>query len=102
MSVVFKRDGNMELVVCVTFLCCGNVEIQVSLFLSRFHRVPWTETSRHFFVMFLLVDLRCCLFPLRFFKRISNLFAIRRTTFATFTRLSAAPNKPRLLGVIKF
>ena len=92
----------MELVVSVTFLCCGNVEIQVFLFLSRFHRVSWTEISRHFFVMFLSVDFRCCLFPLRFCKRISNLFAIRRTTFTAITRKSAAPNKPRLFGVIKF
>ena len=76
----------MELVVSVTFLCCGNVEIQVSLFLSRFRRVSWTEISRHVSVMFLSVDFRCCLFPLRFCKRISNLFAITKTTFTAFTR----------------
>ena len=92
----------MELVVSVTFLCCGNVKIQVSLFLSRFHRVSWTEILRHFFVMFLSVDFRCSLFPLRFCKRISNLFAVTRTTFTAFTTISAVPNKPRLFGVIKF
>ena len=92
----------MELVVSVTFLCCGNVEIQVSLFLSRFHCVSWSKISRHFFVMFLSVDFSCCLFPLHFCKRISNLFAITKTTFTAFTRKSAAPNKPRLFGVIKF
>ena len=37
----------MELVVSVTFLCCGNVENQVSLFLSNFRHVSWTEISRH-------------------------------------------------------
>ena len=97
-SVFLKRDGNMELVASVRFLCCGNVGIQVSLFLSRFRHVSWTEISRHVSVMFLSVDFRCCLFPLRFCKRISNLFAI--TT--AFNRISAAPNKPRLFGFIKF
>ena len=52
--------------------------------------------------MFLSVDFRCCLFPLRFCKRISNLFAITKTTFTAFPRISVAPNKPRLFGVIKF
>ena len=92
----------MELVVSVRFLCCGNVENQVSLFLSRFRHVSWTEILRHFPVMFLSVDFCCCLFPLRFCKRISNLFALTKTTFTLFTRVSVAPNKPRLFGVIKF
>ena len=91
----------MELVDSVTFPCCGNGEIQVSLFLSRFRHISWTEISRHVSVMFLSVDFSCCLFPLHFCKRISNLFAITKTTFTTFTRISAAPNKPRLLGVIE-
>ena len=101
-SVFLKRDGNMELVVSVTFLCCGNVENQVSLFLSRFRHVSWTEISRHVSVLFLSVDFRCCLFPLRFCKRISNLFAITKKTFTAFTQIGVAPNKPRLFGVIKF
>ena len=92
----------MELVVSVTFLCCGNVENQVSLFLSRFRHVSWTEISRHVSVTFLSVDFRCCLFPLRFCKQISKLFAITKTTFTAFTRISVAPNKPRLFEVIKF
>ena len=76
-SVFLKHDGNMELYVSVTFTCCGNVKIQFYVIISRFRHVSGTEMLIHVSVMFMSADLYCCLFPLRFCKRISAVVCFR-------------------------
>ena len=67
----------MELYVSVTFTCCGNVKIQFYVIISRFRHVSGTEMLIHVSVMFMSADLYCCLFPLRFCKRISAVVCFR-------------------------
>jgi len=88
-SVFLKHDGNMELYVSVTFTCCGNVKIQVYVIMSRFRHVSGTEMPIHVSVMFMWADFYCCLFPLRFCKRISAVVCFRYVSANGFPLLFA-------------
>ncbi len=86
-SVFLKHDGNMDFYVSVTFTCCGNVKIQFYVRISRFRHVSGTEMPMHVSVMFMSADFYCCLFPLRFCKRISAVVCFRYVSANEFLLL---------------